>query len=616
MFEGARLIRSACALCLLGIGLAAHAGETVHITDGGRLVLELRADYLADFGIAIAGGDRGADGRVEAATVVFDGLVVAITPGQFGGFISGQAHARTDLVMQHGHETLRLTSLTLVPAEDGRRPAIEMHGRDGTHLFTLTHLHTMLRPEAGRIEIRHGDVVAEAGLARAMGFSDLDGMVVGGAWLDLEIAESRSGDRERLAAADGARELSCDNRPAWPQEGHQVDVALTGMDQVQYQGTSDGLVKLAPSATLENVSEGDVPWIAKFESDPDYTYEPEDQHPYLVWSLYRLHEGRIEQLGISGVKHAFNTINQNCDIECSYLNGNTLGPGCEDVYSVNTNDENGLMGPREEVEASLGHFESSPSFFDPDEDGEQENDSGEFENRLLVEADDLDMTGAEYFVAAWYVIQCDGNIWNSMGYRQVAPEQGEFGGWTFPTVGGFRQGPALSEWTGEGLSTWSAHSVAVVPSLTPEAGCPEGMPQGHARVLVRVAPEPGGGYRYRYAVQNFDIDRGIDRVTIPLAEGADFSASAVTGPENAAQWSGSAVANEIVFEGGSGEIMPWMALYNFEFVSSASPAKGTLRLGLGESEQPSEQEVETIVPGNGLIYSDRFIEPALAWLYR
>jgi len=33
-----------------------------------------------------------------------------------------------------------------------------------------------------------------------------------------------------------------------------------------------------------------------------------DQHPYLVWNFYRLADGRLEQIGVSGAKHAFLTI--------------------------------------------------------------------------------------------------------------------------------------------------------------------------------------------------------------------------------------------------------------------------------------------------------------------
>lgn len=596
--------------------LAGDAGDVVHTTSGGELGLELRADYLDGFGIEVMRDGSVVNGRARERADLSDGWDIAVSTGQFGQFISGRMQAGTGLSLRFGQAEVKLEALQLVPAEDNGRPVIEIHDRNGLHLLSITHVHVTLRAAEERIEIRHGDLVAGPALAEALDAEVLSGMVVGSGWLDLSVAATQAGDDQLLASSDGSRGLSCSGRPFWPQDGHVVDVALTHIGVVQYQGTesTEGTewVKLAPSATLKNVGTGDVPWIAKFEENILYPHEPEDQHPYLVWSLYRIHDGRIEQLAVSGAKHAFNTINRNCDISCGYLSGDVLGPGCEDDYGAETNDQNGLMGPRDEIKASRGRFESIGSFFDENKDGTQEVDSGPFENRLLVDAEELEFEGAEYFVDAWYVVQCDADIWNSMGYRQVDPEAGQSGGWTFGLVSGYRPGPVIDEWLAEGFSGWSGHATAVVPSSSPGGDCPENRPQGHARMLVRVEPEPDGRYRYIYALQNFDIDRGIDRVTIPLADGASVSDISVSGPDISG-WSGSSTSGEIVFETADRH-MPWMALYNFEFVSSASPARGDAVLGLVESDPPEGQVIDTIVPGDDLIYSDRFIDLALGWM--
>jgi hypothetical protein len=58
------------------------------------------------------------------------------------------------------------------------------------------------------------------------------------------------------------------------------------------------------------VAQNAVPWYSKFSgSFPPYN---NDQHPFLVWNMYRVANGAIQQIGASGMKHAFLTINSNC----------------------------------------------------------------------------------------------------------------------------------------------------------------------------------------------------------------------------------------------------------------------------------------------------------------
>lgn len=595
--------------------LAGDGRDVIHITSGGELGLELRADYLGDFGIEAMHDNSAGSGRSRVRAGLRDGLEVAISPGQFGQFISGRMQAETGLTLRFGQAEVKLEAMDLVPGEDNGRPVIEIRDRGGLHLLSITHVHVALRADEGRIEIRHGDLVARPALAKALGAETLAGMVIGNAWLDLAVVGSRAGEDQLLVSEDDSRGLSCEERPFWPQDGHSVDVALTDIGVVQYQGTKSGTeldngwVKLAPSATLKNVSNGDVPWIAKFEENQSlYPYSPPDQHPYLVWSLYRIHDGRIEQLAVSGAKHAFNTINRNCDLSCGYLSGDVLGPGCEDDYGAETNDQNDLMGPRDEIQASRGLFFSTGSFFDPGSTGSQTESSEEFENRLLVDPAELEIEGAEYFVDAWYVIQCDADIWNSMGYRQVDPEAGQSGGWEFDFVDKYRDGPVVREWIAEGQEALSSHVVMTVPSENLSAGCPDGMPQGHIRVLVNVEDLGDDQYRYRYALQNFDLDRGIERIRLPVGAGADADGLATVSPNDSGDWAigRGACQIEIDKDQAGGD---WMTLNNFEFDTSAPPVAGTLAVELAGDASPDVLWVDTLVPSaGGSVFCDEFAD--------
>ena len=57
------------------------------------------------------------------------------------------------------------------------------------------------------------------------------------------------------------------------------------------------------------------------------------------------------------------------------FDGQILWPGCEDTYGYGTNDSNSTLGPREEVNAFFGLWESTGSVFDPDADGDEDHSS-------------------------------------------------------------------------------------------------------------------------------------------------------------------------------------------------------------------------------------------------
>ncbi|WP_164230563.1 hypothetical protein [Wenzhouxiangella sp. XN201] len=586
--------------------LAADFGE--YRSDGGRIALELRADYLKDFGVEVRAGMQVLGERHLHHSRLRGEFRAHLSSARFGRFSGGRLYFTSDLSLGYDGAWLSLEELTLSAGADTRRPSIAAAVAGGDVLLELTHLHTNLAPEGRELVIDHADVVATPALARRIGYPALAGQVLGSARLVLDVADFEP--VEQVLTSRGA--AACEGRPYWPQDGHRADIALTGIDGVQYQGRDSGRVKLAPSAWLKNLGEADVPWIAKFEENAVYPYAPNDQHPYLVWSLYRLHEGRIEQLGVSGAKHAFNTVNLNCDLICDYFevnsnNGDVLGPGCEDVYGASTNDMNSAMGPRGEIVASQGGFSSTNSFFDQNGDGMQDHDSGEYENRLLVDESELSNQGARYFIDAWYLVQCDADISNSMGYVEIDPQMvGD--GWTFDLLSSFEQGSAINLWVYEGSEqSLEHHERFEVASSTPDAGCPEGMPQGHARLAVRVEQLSDDRYVYRYALVNHDIDRGINRFVLPGVDGSRIDGLA--SPEGG--WSSSVVDSCRLQFQTSDEALDWGQVRNFELISDFAPRSGHARIHLVGPSPPQSVAVETLVPDDqSLLFCDRFDSPA------
>lgn len=573
----------------------------------GEITLELRGDYLPDFGIEILRNGRMIDDR-RSFTVEVDSaesLGIRAPWGIFGSLATGRGRleAVLDLTWNRGLRSLNMGRVQFRPGHREGHPILVAEDREGNTLFTLSHIHLSLHPERGRMNLANAEIEASAFVAEQLDFPGLAGMPIGMATLDLALAIPEGAEIAGTPPGCGAR-------PIWPQAGdYQADVTLTGMSNVVYQGTEPGTgrVKITPSARLKNESLADIPWIAKFSSYPGYPYTPADQHPYLVWNMYKIDDGRIRMLGGSGVKHAFFTINVNCDLNCG--SGSVLWPGCEDVYAASTNDSPSSQGPRSEIEASVGIWTSCNSFFDPDCDDAQEGSSGQWLNRLLVDPTEFQAPGAEYFLDGWYVIQYDRDIWNSMGYRTLDPAPSS-SGWLM-NPGAFTQGPVIGEWVPEAATDpASDHDVITVDSSTSGEPYPDNMPEGHLRLLVKVTETEPGRYRYNYALQNYDFDRGLEafRINIPVASQIFESAFFDIDDDAGNDWAITVADDHVLFEATAGNELDWFELFNFEIVTDAQPVNSPVTLELGADSSKPQIDVMTLGPasGTGLLFEDRF----------
>ena len=607
-------------LALLLLGLArphavadddAREPSALWSTWSGQGEFELRADYLRNTDLEILVNGRPIEGalRVPVRSQNLGSLSVYAPFGNFEDFDGGRLDLSTGIVLRYRGREVSLENLVATGFTNNDHPALKIADGQGRHLLTVAHPHVIADQHKQLLTIHNADLWATETLAEALQFPEFAGYPFGMVWFDLNLHIPP--DANLRGFSDPARGLSCTGRPFWPQDStpgdlRQVDVELINIGQVAYQGTTAAGIKVAPSATLKSVSDsGDAAWIPKFSSNGLYPFTPRDQHPYLVWNMYRIADGRIEQLGASGVKHAFLTLNFNCTINCG--SGNVLWPGCEDVYGTGTNNSNSNQGPRYDIIPSEGLFFSQGSFFDPGGVGSQTNNSGSFENRLIVDPAELETPGAQYFLDSWYVVMADIDIWNSMGFHRITPNESN-GVWTFGPLGPFTNGAAIGNWIAEGTADPNeSHVVIRVPSATPQATYPDNQPQGHVRVLGTATEVSPGRWRYNYAVQNYDFDRNIDQVRIPLAAGAAlyetfFRAPVVDGVQVAA-WTVERVGAELVFTAPAAtppnsNDLSWFTLFNFELETNAEPEqRGQLTLRAAEAGSPAQLQAGVIVPG-------------------
>ena len=112
------------------------------------------------------------------------------------------------------------------------------------------------------------------------------------------------------------------------------DVIVGALPATQKWGTVGGITAYSFATTSCNIGDEILPW-----------FDDNNQHPVIAQNLYRVKDGRIDQLGMSWVKHGFGALAQN--LCCTCQNPGTfdfLGVGCSDPYTTGLNSVPDLQG--------------------------------------------------------------------------------------------------------------------------------------------------------------------------------------------------------------------------------------------------------------------------------
>jgi hypothetical protein len=537
------------------------------------------------------------------------GLEVAARDGAYRALVGGELYHRGGLTLRWAGGSQRLTGVRIVPGQAPETFAVL--DSDGTALFYLDYVHPHLNPQTGELLFRYMDLRLSSALAQRLGHPHYAGLALGAATIATTVSGPDLGAARHLGSevptCEGRRPNYLVNFNADPTDDLAVDIALATIGDVGCTRCSNPRVNLVPAVTLRNVGAADLPWFWRLtgpQSVNDPLGGPRDdfaryggfidqggfipdyavQHPYLVWAVYRIADGEITMLGQSQLKHAFSAVNSDCPCPESQI---LWAENCTDRYGLNTNTDIQHLGPRGELTAHRGAWQHELSHFDPDGDllfnldAAPAGDEGAFYEQLSLTAAQLQPPG-DYYVEAWYIAAGDRQLYNSVGYRQIAPS---FDGtiWTFPVVGGQRSGPLLNAWV-DPLQPGPGEQHSVLCSspergFTACSGSTEGA--GHLQLAVKTTALGAGRYRYRYALLNLDYDARIRELQIPLADDVtlselrfgDIDASAENDwqparAEHTLRWSAPVAA----------AALDWGTLYTFSFIADSPPAAVTASL--------------------------------------
>lgn len=602
----------------------ADAANGTWLAWGGQTRFHFNPDELARLDIGIERAD-GASERtpgkpgVRYEVVTFPALAASrLEINHAGAVISGIGGGSLrhvgGLVLRHGVHDIDLRGFALRASAD-TRVGLDIVDAGGVAWFTADHAHYGFEDDASNVfSMRNMNLRLSAHFAAVLGHPEWQGAPVGG--LDFRADSYRD---QPAAAPQGVCNAPWPQPPATYADVEMIAGAFSGFDDDVYvkrcNGCTDtsttGVLVVNQDSSLFNAGDTAVAWYGKLQGNfPPYG---NDQHPYLVWNLFRVGaDGRIKQIGASGAKHAFYTVNFNCGCD----GGHVLYPTCGDVYSSYNNDSSTDLGPRAEIIPHTAQWGRCGSVYDQNCDGIADDGGGAqdlYQFRMNIVESDLQpplATGAHYFQEYWYVARDDDTIYNSMGYREVAFQK-VGANWSIARVGGtdFALGPAVNLW--------------VDPGAPPANSANEELstPLGRARVAVKATAIGGGQWRYEYAVMNFDyaharIDpahpsepnlmvdstHGFSRFSVPFGAGVAVSGLRFDDADLTAgnDWPASTAANRVTWSAPAGSnSLDWGTLYHFEFVANAPPsASGAVQLvGIATADEPElPYTLDIIVP--------------------
>jgi len=291
-----------------------------------------------------------------------------------------------------------------------------------------------------------------------------------------------------------------------PLSASAQDLVITDMGSdfegrsFEYYGEAFGVLSYNFTTTISNIG-----------TEPVAIGDPDSAHPVIGQSLFRIMDGRIEQIGQGMAKHRIEPFLHYGGCSDPLAISDHLSPGCSETYSAFYPDygPDGIGydedGPKYQVNPTTGSL-GLPILYPPCADSWL----GDKVSHIEVDPLDIDpfINDGAVFLAEAQVISADdalaGNSANNVSIRLLAVNATD----DVQPVWGTGQGASA-------LDLFAAmHSSAMVTEVVNED---EGGSGVDSRVFVacNVIELPNGLYRYEYAVQNVDSHQGVRSLRIP-----------------------------------------------------------------------------------------------------
>jgi hypothetical protein len=365
------------------------------------------------------------------------------------------------------------------------------------------------------------------------------------------------------------------------------DVIVGSLNSLSRYGATGGISAYSVGTTSCNIGDVDLLWISG-----------NNQHPVIGQNMYRLKNGRIEQIGQSWLKHAFAAVNDGICGSCNGHLGQVLGVGCSDPYGSGLNGDQSLLGPRWQVNATTGNY-PYPFFNSPN--------TNLLSKRLQVVTADIDPAqnaGGLYFAEGHYVTADDANANNGRNnatYRRITFASAT----ATPAFAGsdMRQRPAIKAWKDND------------PSVTEvDVEYNEGAIIAKFIVAAKATDNGNGTWSYEFAVYNHNSHRSGQAFSLPVPAGVSItnvgfhdvfyhSGDGINGVTfDGADWANSQTGGQLTWatstfaQNQNANALRWGTMYNFRFMADTAPTTGAASLSLFRAGGAGEPDVLSI-PG-------------------
>jgi hypothetical protein len=378
------------------------------------------------------------------------------------------------------------------------------------------------------------------------------------------------------------------------------DLRVAEVTDVMRWGTRDGWLAYSVGTIVCNQGDQIAAWDR---------FTP--AHPVIAQNMVRVANGRLEQIGVSWVKHGFSAdlapYCSTCITPPNY-NGQQLGIGCADAYTAGLNGELWALGPRGPINPATGVFP-----FPIDFTGIPAA-TPTIGRRIQVRPAAVDPVlnpGARFFAECQFVSADEaqaGNGTNSVSYREFVVSPSNFN-WTVPVGAATRvTSPVIEAWR-------EVHPDVRIESID--------LP-GDGRVLVgsRAVPIADGRWRYIYVIQNLTSDLGVASFEIPWTTCPPPPPPAVVLPvyHSGEAWGSQPWSIErpgpilwtppdLDSGGPNASALRWGTLATFEITADRPPVTGTATLGTFKPGPITSFSLPVVVPGPGIdVNGDGFVD--------
>lgn len=488
----------------------------------------------------------------------FSNLAFTVDRGRISRFDGGAISHRGGFKLVSGSKSVGAEGFVVRPNRAGADGLeLVVGGKEPYTAFDLTHASAIYDPQTKRLVAGNLDVTITERCAQALGRPELAGTVIG----YLKVL----GDAVPI---DGGGEVDFPSPPTGDVGAAAgIDVSISDMGGFSYVARTgtypDGISAFTMYTTSCNVGSEKIPWNPPMSTT----------HPGILMSIYRVLNGRFEQVAWSWVKHGFYATNAtSCGGgSCGDPGGYYLGLRCTDTYGGGNNADQYYLGGRDEWNAQTGVWTCQGSWFSNYQNDCIRRNSGSglgpVAHRLAGPDADLGNAGAQYYYEAYYINANDIDPYNQICSR-AATIRWTGTTWSTSTTGSMVAGPTINRW-GEQRST--------------------AQPQTDGDVIVGVQTTNlgNGMWRYEFAVFNFTLDRAIREFKVPLPGGATLENVGFRDTDQDAtnQWQTS-VANDAitwstgVFGSSTANPLKYLFVYNFRFDANVPPVAGNVTLGM------------------------------------